>query len=157
MTRSDWDARWLELATLIGSWSKDRNTKVGCVVIGEGGQVLTQGYNGLPRKVNDDIDARFSRAERDGRREKLRWTEHAERNAIYNAARTGTSLLGSSMYCPMYSCSDCARGIIQSGIAKVITTRPDWGDAFWAPEFEVSEIMFREAGVEIRFAFSVSP
>jgi len=147
---TDWDDRWLELAGHIGSWSKDRNTKVGCVIIGEGGQILTQGYNGLPRKVDDGIELRFSRSVRNGRREKLRWTEHAERNAIYNAARTGTSLLGAVIYCPLYPCSDCARGIIQSGIAEAVTTQPDWNDQFWAPEWEVSEIMFREAGVRVR-------
>lgn len=153
---TDWDARWLALAAHIGSWSKDRNTKVGCVIIGEGRRLLAQGYNGPPRGVNDGFEHRFSRSVRNGRREKLRWTEHAERNAIYNAAWKGVGLAGSALYCSLYPCADCARGIIQSGIIAVITTEPGWGDEFWGPEFEVAQVMMGEAGVQVRYALSPS-
>lgn len=148
---TDWDTRWLELAAHISAWSKDRHTKVGCVVVGEGGQLLAEGYNGLPRGVNDDIEERYSRTVRDGRREKLRWTEHAERNAFYSAARHGVSLRGAVIYTPLYPCSDCARGIIQSGLVMVVTKEPDWADGFWGPEFEVARIMMDEAGIITRF------
>jgi dCMP deaminase len=46
--------------------------------------------------------------------------EHAERNAIYNANRTGVPLLGSRLYVNWVPCTDCARAIIQSGIREVI-------------------------------------
>lgn len=148
---TDWDARWLDLAREIGSWSKDRNTKVGCVIIGDARQVLSAGYNGLPRGVNDDIEQRYSREERNGVREKLRWIEHAERNAIYNAARYGVSLSGAAIYAPFFPCCDCARAIIQAGLKAVITLEPDWGDPFWQDSWEVSLIMMTEAQVEIRY------
>lgn len=147
---ADWDARWLALTAEFAAWSKDRHTKVGCVIVGEGRRLLAEGYNGLPRGVNDGIGERYSREVRDGRREKLRWTEHAERNAIYSAAFHGVSVRGATLYVPLYPCSDCARGIIQSGIDMVVTTEPDWDDQFWGPEFEVSQIMMREAGVRVR-------
>ena len=51
-----WKHRYMELAWHIGTWSKDPSTKVGCVAIGEHGQVLSQGYNGFPRKFDDNID-----------------------------------------------------------------------------------------------------
>lgn len=151
MTRPDWDARWLELATLIASWSKDRSTKVGCVVIGGGNQILTGGYNGFPRGVNDDVDDRHERPA------KYKWTEHAERNAIYNAARYGIALAGTMIYIPWYPCTDCARGIIQAGIKTVIAVKPDWDDPRWGPDFLISEEMMSEAGVAIRLVPAVRP
>jgi dCMP deaminase len=148
---TDWDTRWLDLAREIGSWSKDRNTKVGCVIIGDARQVLSAGYNGLPRGVNDDIEQRYSREERNGVREKLRWTEHAERNAVYNAARHGVPLSGAMIYTPFFPCCDCARAIIQAGLKALITMEPDWGDPFWADSWEVALIMMTEAEIEIRY------
>lgn len=140
-----WDGRWLGLADQTASWSKDRSTKVGCVVVGDANQVLTMGYNGFPRGVNDDIDQRHERPE------KYLWTEHAERNAIYNAARHGIALEGATIYLPWYPCADCARAIIQVGIATVVGVVPDKSYLGWGPEFEVAEIMLEEAGVKVRF------
>ena len=147
---ADWDARWLELSSQIAGWSKDRSTRVGCVIIGSGNQLLSAGYNGFPRGVNDDIDARHERPA------KYKYTEHAERNAIYNAARHGVMLLGSVMYLPWYPCADCARAIIQSGIAVLTVTEPAWDDPMWGSDFDVSRIMLAESSVETRFVNRVA-
>lgn len=145
---TDWDARWLELATHIASWSKDRSTKVGSVIIGSGRQILSAGYNGFPRGVNDDTLYRHERPA------KYKWTEHAERNAIYNAARHGVGLSGSTLYVPLYPCADCARGIIQVGITTVVVPQPDPEDFSgfddrWAEDHRVARIMLGEAGVDV--------
>jgi dCMP deaminase len=109
-----WDNRWLELCNLISTWSKDRSTKFGCVIVNSRQSVLSLGWNGFPRDINDKIESRHERPT------KYLWTEHAERNAIYNAASTGNILLGSTLYVNGIPCADCARAIIQSGIVKVI-------------------------------------
>ncbi len=144
---TDWDARWLELARQIGSWSKDPSTKVGCVIIGSARQILSAGYNGLPREVSDSVAARSERPE------KYLWTEHAERNAIYNAARHGVALDETSMYVPWFPCADCARAIIQAGIWELVTVELSLDDPLrdrWKDHHEVAKIMFFEAGVEVR-------
>ena len=46
--------------------------------------------------------------------------EHAERNAIYNAARHGMSLNDCRLYVNFCPCGDCSRAMIQSGINEVI-------------------------------------
>jgi dCMP deaminase len=145
---ADWDARWLGLADEVGSWSKDRSTKVGCIVIGSARQLLTAGYNGFPRRVNDDVDERHERPE------KYLWTEHAERNAIYNAARHGVQLQDGVMYVSWFPCADCARAIIQSGIRGLVTSRltDDSLRARWKDHHEVAKIMLEEAGVEVRIS-----
>ena len=53
-----WKLRYLDLAKQISTWSKDPSTKVGCVAIGNEGQVVSQGYNGFPRNVLDS-DERY--------------------------------------------------------------------------------------------------
>lgn len=141
---ANWDARWLQVADHIATWSKDRSTQVGCVIVGNANQVLSMGYNGFPRGVNDDIEERHDRPD------KYLWTEHAERNAIYNAARTGTALAGSTMYLPWYPCADCARAIIQSGISTLVATAPVLGaNPQWDHDFEVSKEMLLEGKVVV--------
>ena len=89
---TDWVERWFVIAEEFASWSKDRSTQVGCVIVGDSNQILSGGYNGFPRGVVDDIDSRHERPA------KYLWTEHAERNAIYNAARHGIRLESASLY-----------------------------------------------------------
>src|SRR5690242_7044614 len=114
-----WDQRFMELAKLIATWSKDRSTKVGCVVVGTDNEVRSIGFNGFPRGVDDDVEERHERPA------KYAWTEHAERNAIYSAVRVGISLKGCTMYLPWFPCMDCARALIQSGIAELVAFEPN--------------------------------
>jgi dCMP deaminase len=146
---TDWDARWLDLARNIGSWSKDRSTKVGCVIAGSANQILAAGYNGFPRGVDDDVDERHDRPG------KYLWTEHAERNALYNAARHGVGLLGATIYVPWHPCADCARGVIQSGIMTLVTAELPPDDSRterWGDQISIARIMLLEAGVLTRIA-----
>ncbi len=139
-----WDRRWLDLAALIGSWSKDRSRGVGCVFVGSANQILSTGYNGLPRGLDDNVEQRHERPE------KYDWTEHAERNAIFNAARTGTPLQGSVVYASLFPCVACARAIIQVGARTLVAPTPNLDDERWGREFEVSVLMLNEAGVTTR-------
>lgn len=109
-----WDTYFMKMAHLIASKSKDRSIKCGCVVVGEGNMVLTTGYNGFPRGVDDTNEEYHKRPA------KYIWTEHAERNAVYNAARNGIKLLDSRAYITGHPCHECARGLVQAGIVEVI-------------------------------------
>lgn len=140
----------MNLARFIANeYSKDRSTKVGCVVIGPGDNVLSTGYNGIARGVKDDVEERHQRPE------KYKWFEHAERNAIFNAARNGIKLQGSSIYVTsLITCIDCARGIIQSGISALyleesaFSTSNERGQA-WIDQWTTSKRMFDESGVKV--------
>jgi len=140
----DWDKRWMALAESVSEWSKDRSRVVGCVFIGGANQILSTGYNGMPRGIDDDVDARHQRPE------KYDWIEHAERNAIYNAARTGTALEGSTVYSSLFPCAACARAIIQVGARAVVALQPDLRDVRWGRDFQLSIQMLEEAGVRLR-------
>lgn len=139
-----WSKRYLRLAKEISTWSKDPSTQVGAVVVGQYGQILSQGYNGFPRGVSDAQELL------DNREFKYRLIIHAEMNCIYNASLSGISLAGSSIY--VYGlpiCHECAKGVIQSGIKKVFCAySPDLRDK-WGQSWGYSLNMFVETGIEV--------
>lgn len=139
-----WDSRFMDLARFVSEWSKDRSTKVGAVVVDSRHHVRALGWNGFPRGLDDEIE------ERHGRPAKYQWTEHAERNAIYNAAAAGVPLAGCTIYIPWFPCCDCARAIIQAGVAEIVCMPPDLGDERWGADFRVVTVMLEEAGVVVR-------
>lgn len=49
---------------------------------------------------------------------------HAEMAALTEAARTGRSVAGATMYCTTYPCHMCARHLIAAGIARVVYIEP---------------------------------
>ena len=140
---ADWDTRFMSLAQHIGAWSKDRSTKVGCVIVNEDQVVVSLGYNGFPRGINDDDEGRHLRPN------KYAWTEHAERNAIYNAARAGIALRHCTMYCSWFPCTDCARAIVQVGITRLVAQLPHEGSSHWDEQLLQARILLEEAGVEL--------
>ena len=142
---SKWDIYFMELAKHVSSLSKDESTKIGAAIVGPDKEIRSTGYNSFPRGVNDDEPNRQTRPM------KYKWIEHAERNAIFNAARIGVSLKGCTLYCSMWMpCTDCARAIIQSGISEVVVETIDVVDDRWKEDFEVATQMFTESGVVLR-------
>jgi len=145
----NWDEYFMNMAELVASKSKDRSTKVGAVLVSDHQAVLSVGYNGFPRDVDDDIEERHERPK------KYLWTEHAERNAIYNAAFNGVKTEGKILYISGNGtpCSDCARGIIQSGIGEVITFKGKFEGAgsLWEESCKEGAQMLKEAGVKMIF------
>ena len=138
-----WGDRYIHLAKEISTWSKDPSTQVGAVVIGQNGEVLSQGYNGFPRSIKDT-----SQRLKD-REKKYNLVVHAEMNAIYNASLNGVSLKGSTLY--VYGlpiCNECAKGVIQVGIDKVIATRPADYNKEWDESIKDAKALFKEAEVE---------
>lgn len=142
----NWDTYFYKLAFLISEKSKDQSTKIGAVIVGPDNEIRSTGYNSFPRGLNDDLP------ERQERPEKYLWFEHAERNAIYNAARVGTPLRGTRIFLSCFTpCTGCARAIIQAGISEVILGKKTSSRAKWDEEAKRSEAMFQEAGVKVRF------
>ena len=151
--KQKWDRRFLELADHVAAWTEDRNIAVGAVIVGPDLEVRATGYNGLARGIKADDDSRFDRESG----EKFFWFEHAERNAIYNAARIGTPLDGCTIYINRFPCSDCARAIIQCGIVQRLSVpeKPAF-DGKLDHSFDVSETMLAEAGIETHHARGMS-
>ena len=82
---------------------------------------------------------------------KYSFLEHAERGAIYAAARAGLKTAGATLYCPWFACADCARAIICAGITRVVGhVRPRMhSPERWAESIAQADRMLREADVQI--------
>lgn len=135
--------------------SPDRSTRVGACIAAPDNTIVATGYNGWPRNVVpfEDDDPRWNRPD------KYFWMAHAERNAIDNAARTGVSVKACSLYCLIMPCADCARGIVQVGIKRVVVYEESM-EVFaqsmhesqeWTKGLKATERMFDEAGVALEF------
>lgn len=108
----DFNDLWFNHAILMAKKSKDPRTQVGAVIVNqESRQLVSAGYNGPPRGFRADkwIHTLDKTA-------KALVCEHAERNAIFNAARLGMATDKCDIYITQSPCNDCARALIQAGI-----------------------------------------
>lgn len=143
-----WDEMFILQAALIAQKSKDPSTKVGCVIVGDDNAVLSMGFNGFPRGIGENDSRRWKRPE------KYHWVEHAERNAIYNAARNGINLNGARAYLNWEPkpCADCTRALIQVGIKEIIGPDRAFSGKGAGKHYSINhaDIMLKEAGVRQR-------
>ena len=142
---SKWDKRFMRVAREISSWSKDPSKQIGAVAVNSDRRILATGYNGFPKGI-EDIPARY-----EDRTIKYDLVVHAEMNCIYNATFSGISLKDSTMYVwGLPVCHDCAKGIIQVGINRIVIGMLD-SPQKWLDSFEKSRRMFDEADIAIDF------
>ena len=114
------------------------------------GKIIEDKYSDDINKVPahfGDRDKVLSR--RWDRPQKYQYVEHAERNAIYNAARMGVPLNGCIAFVSLAPCVGCSRALAQAGIVEV------YGPAFPAADdityteyhFDIAQIILQEAGI----------
>jgi len=144
MQTNKWNKRWMDMAQFVADWSGDTSTKVGAVIVDEENNLISLGWNDLCRGIED-------KPERRERPEKYLWTEHAERNAVYNVAGRSGRVGHCTIYSTLFPCTDCARAIIQAtnlDIRKVVVPTTD----FNAPnrDFKESYAMLSEVGIAIK-------
>lgn len=137
--------KYLTLAQhLADLFSKDVTTKVGALFLApESYQILTLGYNGFPRKIDESIPERWERPA------KYFYVSHAEANCISNACRHGTPLKDSIAVVTLFPCTSCAKLMIQAGISTLVTQAPDFTNPRWGEEFKYSHEMLVESGIQI--------
>lgn len=134
-----WHKRILDLAFTVASWSKDPSTKVGAVIVDDKFRILSVGYNGFPRGV-EDTEERLN-----DRPTKYSLVVHAELNAILNAT---ASIGGASLYVTHFPCNECAKAIIQSGIKNIYCHEDAFLDR-WGDSQDTSSRMFRETNTRV--------
>ena len=130
-----WDRRFLELAHVISTWSKDPSTQVGCVIVRPNRTIVSLGFNGFPRGVEDTLERLGDKLF------KHECVVHAEENALLTARE---SVFGYTLYCsPVMPCSRCAAKIIQAGIKRVVS--PPARSAGNVLNYDLTRTLFEEA------------
>lgn len=139
--RQDKSHNFMQVARFYAqTFSKDPSTKVGAVLVDPVDFTqLTQGYNGMPRGVDE------TKPERQERPLKYAFYEHAERNAIYNLARP--QLKASIAVTTSVPSLSCARALISVGAREVYFPVPDEV----SEELNVALALFKETGVQVGY------
>lgn len=146
MKRQDylsWDEYFMGIAVLSAMRSKDPSTQVGACIVDGDRRILSMGYNGMPRCCSDDT---FPWEKKEGLNSKYLYVCHAELNAILNC-HSGSSVKGCTVYTTLFPCNECAKAIIQSGIAQVVYKEDKYADS---ESVIASKLMFETAGVAYR-------
>jgi len=135
---SKWDTRFIDLAKLVASWSKDPSTQVGAVIVDKDKRIVSTSFNGFPQGVDDESTEREI---------KLLRTIHAEENALLFARRDVT---GMTVYVTRPPCARCAAKLIQSGVSRVVYPLPpiDFIER-WGNEMREAQAMFSQVGTVI--------
>jgi dCMP deaminase len=133
--RPAWDEYFLKLAMLASERATCPRMHCGCVLVKDR-FVLATGYNGsLPGQPHCEdvgclvVDNHCVR------------TNHAEINALTQAATHGVNLKGTTAYITNMSCTTCAKALIAAGVIRVVVFS-DFHDTL-ATEF------YTNSGVEI--------
>ena len=113
-SRPKWDEYFLKLAMLASERSTCPRMHCGCVLVKDR-FVLATGYNGsIPNQPHCEdvgcliVDNHCVR------------TNHAEINALVQAAVHGISIKGSTAYITNMSCTTCSKALIAAGIKRVV-------------------------------------
>ena len=138
-----WDEYFMGMAVLSSLRSKDPSTQVGAVIVNDENKVVSIGYNGMPRNIED---ACLTWEKGEGLNSKYLYVCHAELNAILNA-RNGTSLNNCRVYVTLFPCNECTKALIQVGVKEVIYLENKYADTI---AIQASLKMLTLAGVKVR-------
>ena len=120
-----WHHFFLAIAKVCALKSKDPHTQVGACLVNRKRQIVSTGYNGFPRGLNDD-DYPWDKTG-NALQTKYTYVVHAELNAITSAC---TELEGMALYTTLFPCAACTKIIIQAGIKSVFYLSDRYQDTF---------------------------
>jgi dCMP deaminase len=151
MTRPSWDEYFIEITHLVARRSTCLRRQVGAVLVKDK-NILSTGYNGAPSGIAHCLDAGCLRERMQipsGERHELCRGLHAEQNAIIQAAKHGTNIDESTLYCTTMPCIICSKMIINAGIKRIIYEE-GYSD-------QLAAEMIEESGVTVEKFRSPSP
>lgn len=151
---SRWERYFLREALQAAEMSKDPRTRVGAVIVGADREIIATGFNGFPRGVADTT-ARL--ADRDTKNSLM---VHAEMNAVLSAGRRGVTVKGCTLYLLAADdtgqvwggppCLPCSLGVIQAGIAEIVSVPFKDGPSNWRESIEKARTILHEAKIKYR-------
>ncbi|MBI3620396.1 cytidine/deoxycytidylate deaminase family protein [Candidatus Roizmanbacteria bacterium] len=124
--RPSWDEYFLQLAEVVKRRANCLRRSVGVVIV-QGKHIIATGYNGTPAGVKnctaggcDRCLKRHKNILKENERKDLCICIHAEENALLQSAYHGASTRGAVLYSTIAPCLQCAKAIINAGIAGVV-------------------------------------
>jgi dCMP deaminase len=125
--RPSWDQYFMLITRQVADRSTCNRAKVGAVIVRDK-NILATGYNGSPAGLPHCTDVGCliyeSRTPSGEIEENCFRTIHAEINAIAQAAKNGSSILGADIYITHTPCIHCFKVLINTGIKRVLYEKP---------------------------------
>ena len=143
--RISWDEKWIAQAFLNAKRSHDGQTRCGAVIVNRDNVLISEGYNGFIRGVDDSVlpNIRKDRA-------KYPYFIHAEENALLNAVREGRSTNGAKCYITGVPCITCFQHLWQAGVNEIITANSSINmienDSEYMLQREILEYLIHQSG-----------
>ena len=116
------DEYFLEIAFVVAKRSTCLRNNVGAVIV-RNQQIISTGYNGVPRGMEHCLDIGCIRIRENipsGTRHEVCRATHSEQNAIIQAALHGITTEGATLYCTHQPCILCTKMLINAGIKRVV-------------------------------------
>lgn len=121
--RPSWDEYFMEIVNLVKSRSTCTRRQVGALIVKDT-RILSTGYNGAPTGCKHCVELggclRDELGVPSGQRHEICRAIHAEQNAIVQAAYSGTSINGGTLYVTHQPCILCSKMAINAGIIKIV-------------------------------------
>jgi dCMP deaminase len=139
MNRPEWIDYFLGLAKVVSQRSHDIHTQHGCVITDRYNRILSVGYNGFPRNLDDTLLPVT-------RPDKYPWMIHAERNALSNCVVRPDNGIA---YVTGQSCNDCIMALWQEGVTKVVMANNHGTHLFDEDAQKRFDLFVKLSGIEI--------
>lgn len=170
--RLQYDQTYMNMALVLSSLSYAERNKVGCIIVSEDGQIISQGFNGMPHGMSNECEnvectstwthGCIYTGEHPDKVKSLAYCNHcehckmttkpevlhAESNAIAKCAKWYASTENSTLYVTLSPCIECAKLIIQARINRVVYFN-EYRNLDGIP-------LLREAGVKVQRIMELS-
>lgn len=144
--REELDNYFMKMAFLVATRATCSRRSVGSVLV-LNKKVISTGYNGAPAGVKHctfDTCIRRKLNIPSGQNQELCRGSHSEANAIAQAASTGTSTQGSTIYCTTKPCVYCAKMLINAGVTRIV-----FNEDYGGNENGLTDEILSQAGVVV--------
>lgn len=119
MRRLTKDEYFLSIAHLVATRATCDRLWAGCVLVKDG-EILATGYNGAPSQMDECDEVGHLMVMGDDGREHCLRTIHAEENAILQARRKASNLVGVTAYTNATPCENCLPNLLRCGIKRIV-------------------------------------
>lgn len=111
----EYDIAYMNMANCLRPLSFAKRSQVGCLIVSDEGQIISQGYNGMPKGMSNICEIEVG-----GKLVTKDEVLHAESNAISKCAKFTSSTNNATCYVTLSPCIQCSKLIVQSGIKRVV-------------------------------------
>lgn len=134
----NWSEYLMTIAKAVALRSKDDKTKVGCVIVDKDNRIVSTGYNGMPKGMNET--------------EEIWKKEVKEKNVLHSESAailySKQSLQDCKLITTMFPCQHCAKLIAGAGIKEVIYSDDKYDNEVTREAFRLNNIKLRKLGDE---------